>query len=69
MANTQKANQADRFRTPASVAKWHLTRRLARGRRSRPETEETAETLAQAFRLEPYKPASDKAKTAPGARG
>jgi hypothetical protein len=64
MANTQKANPADRFRTPASVAKWHLTRRLQRGRGYRPDNGDTAENLPQAFRLDLSKPgAGEKAKT------
>ena len=56
MANTQKANPADRFRTPESVTKWHLTRRLLRGRGYRPESEESVDSLPQAFRLEVSKP-------------
>lgn len=64
MAITLKASPADRFRTPASVATWHIARRLLRGRGYRPETDETAESLPQAFRLDPPpRDASDKSKT------
>jgi hypothetical protein len=67
MANTQKANPADRFRLPPSVTKWHMTRRFLRGRR--PEGEETADSLPQAFRLDVAKPpAGDKPRAPQGGK-
>jgi len=69
MANTQKANPADRFRIPESVAKWHLTRRIVRSRRPRPDTGEIADDIVQAFRLYVSKPpAGEKSKSSPGGK-
>lgn len=58
MANTQKAHAADRFRTPPSVTRWHMTRRLLPGRGDRPEAEQAAGSLPQAFRLDVSKSAA-----------
>jgi hypothetical protein len=70
MAQTDRANPRDRFRTPASVTEWHLTRRILRSRAGKPEDGETADTLVQAFRLElPRVAAGDRAKTTPGGKG
>jgi hypothetical protein len=49
------------------VIKWHLTRRLVRGA-LQPGSEEPAESLAHAFRLDAGKPAGDKTKAAPGGK-
>ena len=64
MATTPKASPADRFGTPPSVAKWHLTRRLLRGRGYQPDTDDTAESLPQAFRLASTPAAGDTSKAA-----
>ena len=69
MANTQRANPGDRFQVPPSVTKWHMTRRLWRGRGSRPDSSDSADSLAQAFGLDtPKPPAGDKPKGSAGGK-
>ena len=65
MDTKKKANRSDRFETPASATRWHLAKRLLRGKGYRPDSDTTADSLPQAFRLEAPAPAAgERAKPA-----